>query len=851
MYTVYSIQELQETAHRNLSGCKPCGSATLNSTTKRTRSININECHCDTPSAEGFGSFIYYDYGYHHISIFLVDLHHRVYRSLSDYAATSNCTIDLCGCASDENNSSTSIYPEAPEQNETFCGIDCRAIQNKEENCSSFYQDVCSEWIIHPYMDYNIINHMEFSKCCFESINCLNVSLFETDCTTNSSGRDFTCDRICQRGDLIDSFLEDCPFQRFDFCDPYLQNVLDIDDVISEDDFVFFIEFLEEYIESVNPENIVNTLDNLFTNLMDSSEYLLDNDNNTELILGIFEELFDDAINQNWTDQLNSATVTVADSKALSQVESLGAVLGSRLANGNRTNPFSFSGTNMMLTMNFPSQNRSLDNQHRISIQGVSSRIRYSTEVNIPLKVLCSSEGCSSVVSLASVNNLAAYLHEGLVRRQRKANNVSQYASYMPATPLLSAQIFGVTDIVEQLKTAPIQIVTTLDSNNLTMREFMCVFWNENNKSWSHTGVTTDDNGNNTITCTTTHLTSFAILVSVNEVSTNPLDLILMSTISYIGCVISIICLLATIFCLIAFKKFLKKGPLLYVHLNLAIALLLGYTVFVLGVDTAKGITVLCTIVAAVIQYFFLASFCWMLSEAVMLYLLVVKVFGSAAKRWYWLLILGWGVPLPIVAISAGVLRMEYGNNNSCWINRGPAVYTFVGPMLLIILINTVILILTVVSIVRGKKFGGGEVQVKTRTLVKTTLQSTVILLPLLGITWVIGLFAVNENTQVFAWLFILTNSFQGMFIFVFHVLRNEYIIRRLKFCCCKTRVKKTTENKTSAMKLEGKSAVNKTYNFTLTTEPYTAEYLDNENCGVTFSQDKDTVADMIIKHEL
>ncbi len=52
----------------------------------------------------------------------------------------------------------------------------------------------------------------------------------------------------------------------------------------------------------------------------------------------------------------------------------------------------------------------------------------------------------------------------------------------MPATPLLSAQIFGVTDIVEQLKTAPIQIVTTLDSNNLTMREFMCVFWNENNK---------------------------------------------------------------------------------------------------------------------------------------------------------------------------------------------------------------------------------------------------------------------------------------------------------------------------------------------------------------------------------
>ncbi len=50
-----------------------------------------------------------------------------------------------------------------------------------------------------------------------------------------------------------------------------------------------------------------------------------------------------------------------------------------------------------------------------------------------------------------------------------------------------------------------------------------------------------------------------------------------------------------------------------------------------------------CTIVAALIQYFFLASFCWMLCEGIMLYLLIVKVFGKAAQRWYWLLILGWG----------------------------------------------------------------------------------------------------------------------------------------------------------------------------------------------------------------
>jgi len=32
-----------------------------------------------------------------------------------------------------------------------------------------------------------------------------------------------------------------------------------------------------------------------------------------------------------------------------------------------------------------------------------------------------------------------------------------------------------------------------------------------------------------------------------------------------------------------------------------------------------------------------------MLAEGIMLYLLVVRVFGRAAEKWYYLLILGWG----------------------------------------------------------------------------------------------------------------------------------------------------------------------------------------------------------------
>ena len=43
----------------------------------------------------------------------------------------------------------------------------------------------------------------------------------------------------------------------------------------------------------------------------------------------------------------------------------------------------------------------------------------------------------------------------------------------------------------------------------------------------------------------------------------------------------------------------------------------------------------------------------------------------------------------------------------------------------------------------------------------RTLLKATVILLPLLGITWMFGLLAVNQESSVFAWIFTILNSLQ------------------------------------------------------------------------------------------
>ena len=54
---------------------------------------------------------------------------------------------------------------------------------------------------------------------------------------------------------------------------------------------------------------------------------------------------------------------------------------------------------------------------------------------------------------------------------------------------------------------------------------------------------------------------------------------------------------------------------------------------------------------------------------------------------------------------------------------------------------------------------------------------SAAALMPVLGVTWIIGLFAVNEHTEVFAWTFTVLNSLQvcvhtDMIFYNYHMIR-------------------------------------------------------------------------------
>ncbi|XP_065905004.1 uncharacterized protein [Dysidea avara] len=304
---------------------------------------------------------------------------------------------------------------------------------------------------------------------------------------------------------------------------------------------------------------------------------------------------------------------------------------------------------------------------------------------------------------------------------------------------------------------------------------------------WSQEGVKLDDDKSNDtrVTCLTNHLTSFAVLVSVRGTEPTPADEAL-SVVSYIGCAISLMCLCLSIviltYVMLRNKTKDKKNNVIFIHLNLCIALALGLIVFVSGIETATEYRASCIIVAVLLQYFFISAFCWMLCEGVMLYMMLVTVFGNKLNRRRFFFILGWGPAIPIVAISAGIVHRHYGTNDYCWIkSEDGAIAAFIVPIVTMILINCVFLGITLKVLYQNTR---NTIREKTSTnaaTAKDLFKAVVVLLPLLGLTWIIGILAVNNDTVAFAWIFAILNSLQGVFIFIFHVVRNKQVAKEFK----------------------------------------------------------------------
>ena len=99
--------------------------------------------------------------------------------------------------------------------------------------------------------------------------------------------------------------------------------------------------------------------------------------------------------------------------------------------------------------------------------------------------------------------------------------------------------------------------------------------------------------------------------------------------------------------------------------------------------------------------------------------------------------------------------------------------FGLVVPVIIVIITNMSILILTLLTVYKAEK-SVGDAKVSGTSSGTKMIKISMSCSCLMGFTWIFGILAWNEANVVFQWLFTISNSLQGFFIFLFHSVRNE-----------------------------------------------------------------------------
>uniref|UniRef100_A0A1A7Z6D9 Latrophilin 2 n=1 Tax=Iconisemion striatum TaxID=60296 RepID=A0A1A7Z6D9_9TELE len=317
-----------------------------------------------------------------------------------------------------------------------------------------------------------------------------------------------------------------------------------------------------------------------------------------------------------------------------------------------------------------------------------------------------------------------------------------------------------------------------------------CSFWNYSERSmmgyWSTQGCKLLETNKSHTTCSCSHLTNFAILMAHRgNVREGGMHELLLTVITRMGIAVSLVCLAISLFTFCFFRGLQSDRNT--IHKNLCLNLFIGELLFLVGINMTEP-KLVCSIIAGVLHFCFLAAFTWMCLEGVQLYLMLVEVFESEFSRRKYYYICGYLIPAVVVGISAAIDYMSYGTQRVCWLRvDNHFIWSFIGPVTLIIVVNVIFLVVTMYKMVKhstsmkpdSSRLGG----------IRSWVLGAFALLFLLGLTWSFGLFFLNESSIVMAYLFTIFNTLQGMFIFIFHCILQKKVRKEYGKClrthCC------------------------------------------------------------------
>nr|XP_033468864.1 adhesion G protein-coupled receptor B3 isoform X6 [Epinephelus lanceolatus] len=315
---------------------------------------------------------------------------------------------------------------------------------------------------------------------------------------------------------------------------------------------------------------------------------------------------------------------------------------------------------------------------------------------------------------------------------------------------------------------------------NGTMNPY-CALWdstimNDSWGAWSTKGCKTVLTDASHTKCLCDRVSTFAILAQQPREITMEYSGVPSVTL-IVGCGLSCLSLITLAVIYAVLWRYIRSERSI-ILLNFCLSIICSNILILVG-QTQTHNAVVCIMTTAFLHFFFLASFCWVLTEAWQSYMAVTgKVRTRLIRKRF--LCLGWGLPALVVAVSMGFTKTKgYGTSLYCWLSlEGGLLYAFVGPAAAVVLVNMVIGILVFNKLV--SRDGILDKKLKHRAGYDSTslasLWSSCVVLPLLALTWMSAVLAMTDKRSIlFQILFAVFDSLQGFVIVMVHcILRRE-----------------------------------------------------------------------------
>uniref|UniRef100_A0AAZ3Q8U3 Adhesion G protein-coupled receptor B2 n=1 Tax=Oncorhynchus tshawytscha TaxID=74940 RepID=A0AAZ3Q8U3_ONCTS len=339
---------------------------------------------------------------------------------------------------------------------------------------------------------------------------------------------------------------------------------------------------------------------------------------------------------------------------------------------------------------------------------------------------------------------------------------------------VINSKILTVTVRPEPKPSEPMVVVELSPLLNGTS-DPQCVVWDYGNpeagaKNWDTEGCQTLTSAAVHTKCLCSRISTYAVLAQqAKDPEMGPSSM--PSVPLMVGCGVSCSALLILLLIYAAFWRYIRSERSI-ILVNFCLSILASNILILVGQSQtlSKG---LCTVTAAFLHFFFLASFCWVLTEAWQSYLAVIGKMRTRLIRKRFLC-LGWGLPALVVAVSVGFTRARgYGTPSYCWLSlEGGLLYAFVGPAAVIVLVNMLIGIVVFNKLM--SRDGISDKSKKQRA--GASLWSSCVVLPLLALTWMSAVLAITDRrSTLFQVLFAVFDSVQGFVIITVHcVMRRE-----------------------------------------------------------------------------